>query len=190
MVAAALAFGHHPHTIREMMQLTARAVFSEQQGGRYSLSTAKWSNRFLALFCKEVWQELTLADADIETLIPAFLLDDGNADMEMRVFVSNSGNDLVRDVIMRSCAAPVYFPSWQSYVDGGVFAHNPADLAVTHAVSTLGVPLNDICVLSLSTGSFRQSYAPDVEDGHNYGYYQWASRLPTVIWRGMIDKTR
>jgi len=117
MVAAALAFGHHPHTIREMMQLTSRAVFSEQQG-RYSLSAAKWSNRFLALFCQEVWQEMTLADADIETLIPAFLLDNENDDMEMRVFVGPTpglwpqarDGDLVRDILMRTCAAPVYFP--------------------------------------------------------------------------------
>jgi patatin-like phospholipase/acyl hydrolase len=191
MVAAALAFGYHPHTIREMMQLTAHAVFSEQQGGRYSLSAAKWSNRFLALFCQEVWKDATMADTKIETLVPAFLLNNGNEDMEIRIFATSdpaTQQDFVRDVLMRSCAAPVYFPSWQNHVDGGVFAHNPADLALSYAVSTLCIPIHKIRILSLSTGSVRQALSVP-EDLHDYGYYQWASRLPAVIWRGMIDKS-
>uniref|UniRef100_A0A6C0BLX6 PNPLA domain-containing protein n=1 Tax=viral metagenome TaxID=1070528 RepID=A0A6C0BLX6_9ZZZZ len=190
LLAMALAFGHYPATIREMMLLTSRAVFGEKQG-HYSVSSAKWSNRALALFCQEVWQDQTLADAHVPCLVPAFLLDNQRAsperDMETRVFTSAThGSEKVRDVLMRTCAAPIYFPAWQSYVDGGVFAHNPADLAVAHALAQLNVPLEDVVVLSLSTGHVRQYMA---DDAHNYGYYQWATQLPTVLWRGMIDKT-
>jgi len=33
---------------------------------------------------------------------------------------------------MRTAAAPTYFPSYQSYVDGGMFAHDPASSALVN----------------------------------------------------------
>lgn len=48
LMAMGLSFGHHPQTLREMTELTSKHVFSEQQA-RYTLSTAKWSNRFLTV---------------------------------------------------------------------------------------------------------------------------------------------
>jgi patatin-like phospholipase/acyl hydrolase len=193
LIAMALAFGHHPATIREMTELTSKSVFSEQ-AARYIVSAAKWSNRYLSVFCKETWQDLKMSDAYIPCLVPSFCLDP----MKVEVFTSFSENaheHLVSDVTMKSCAAPTFFPAWKSSVDGGVFAHCPADLAVVHAMNDLHIPLKNIVVLSFSTGHVKRSMKEDVteEDAaantHNYGYYQWASQLPSVIWEGMIEKS-
>src|SRR5947209_2254583 len=39
------------------------------------------------------------------------------------------------DITMRSAAAPVYFPTYQNYIDGAVFANDPSTLALSLAVS-------------------------------------------------------
>lgn len=47
----------------------------------------------------------------------------------------NEGEESVADVVMRTGAAPTFFPSYQQYVDGGIFAHDPASCALSLAMS-------------------------------------------------------
>jgi patatin-like phospholipase/acyl hydrolase len=59
------------------------------------------------------------------------------------------------DVAMATAAAPTYFPAavvdGHRLVDGGVWANNPSVIAITEAVSVLGVSLNEIRVLNIGT---------------------------------------
>jgi patatin-like phospholipase/acyl hydrolase len=59
------------------------------------------------------------------------------------------------DVAMATSAAPTYLPgfplSGTRLVDGGVWANNPAMVAVVEAVGTCGVPLEALRVFSLGT---------------------------------------
>lgn len=234
MVAAGLACGHNVSTIRELIQVTSRAVFSEQQD-RYSITKAKWSNRHLALLCKEIWGSKSMQDVDIPLVIPALLLDDKNdacRSMKIRVFSSIRQNqdvniladggvlagssqrgaeslahekgsrDTLRvglrgadgpitlmDAVMRSCAAPTYFPSWQGYVDGGLFAHCPSDVALAEAVAS-GIPLERIFMISISTGHVSHHIkSPLDDDQHNFGLYQWVPQLTATLWETMIQKS-
>lgn len=196
MIAAALATGHHPKKVREMLELTAHSIFSEQQT-RYSLSSAKWSNRFLNLLCQDVWKERVMESANVQLLIPSFLLDNKNENlkkrtMECKTFTSfGYGKDVkISDAVLRSCSAPTFFSSWQDHIDGGVYCHNPSDVAVTQAIAHLKVNLSDIYVLSLSTGHVNH-YLPSGNDNpttfvdesnptHNWGLLYWAPHLSTV----------
>lgn len=69
---------------------------------------------------------------------------------------SDGSDTFLYDAALSTSAAPVYFPpyahpklGWCS--DGGLFANNPAALAVGRAVS-MGQALQDIAVLSIGTG--------------------------------------
>lgn len=59
------------------------------------------------------------------------------------------------DVAMATAAAPTYFPAavvdGHRLIDGGVWANNPSIVAITEAVSMLGVRLDDIRVLNIGT---------------------------------------
>ena len=60
------------------------------------------------------------------------------------------------DVALATSAAPTYFPVFRSsdgsrFVDGGIWANNPAAVAVTEAVGVLGVVPQEIEVLSVGT---------------------------------------
>lgn len=197
LIALGLAFGYKPDALREMMELTSRYVFSEQQA-RYSVSQAKWSNRFLSIFCKEVWKDKTMADCHVPALVPAVLLDNESAkhrSMEVKVFHSaHPETHYVSDVVMRSCSAPTYFSSWQGYVDGGLCCHSPADVALSQvAAGSFGdIKLENVYVLSISTGHVPHHFASDTqspEPTHNWGYYQWSTKLTTTLWDTMIQKT-
>jgi patatin-like phospholipase/acyl hydrolase len=61
------------------------------------------------------------------------------------------------DAVMSSTAAPIYFPVNQfgetKYIDGGLWANNPADAALAEALRSDhgGVPFDKICILSIGT---------------------------------------
>ena len=82
------------------------------------------------------------------------------------------------DAALSTSAAPVYFPpyphpqfGWCS--DGGLFANNPAALAVGRAVQT-GQQLADIVLLSIGTGIMPASMDVTADTRLCYGLKHWA----------------
>lgn len=92
------------------------------------------------------------------------------------------------DAIMASAAAPLYFPPHQYdgklFVDGGLMAQNPTMLALAAAmrarlVGEGGVPLEDVSILSLGTGTNESSYPPSgAEFPPPYGMLGWSWPKP------------
>lgn len=79
---------------------------------------------------------------------------------------NDSGGTLVIDAAMSTSAAPMYFPPYDhpTYgycADGGVFANNPGTIALTTLIES-GVALQDIWMLSLSTGNTADCYPPSI----------------------------
>ena len=121
-------------------------------------------------------------------LIPTFQLDSSNAVSPARpqsphtwkpkFFHNFSGDDSdgaqnAVDVIMRSSSAPIYFPVYQGFVDGGVAANNPSMCAFTQAVSKENGAkkrMSEIALLSIGTGSRNKNITS--RDG-DWGYFQW-----------------
>lgn len=59
------------------------------------------------------------------------------------------------DALMASAAAPVYFPDWKGYVDGGVYAGNPSLIAWAQTQdprNRVTIPPSTVRVLSFGTG--------------------------------------
>jgi uncharacterized protein len=75
------------------------------------------------------------------------------------------------DAALRTSAAPTFFPSYQGFIDGGVFANNPSTIALAMALDECygDAELNDIRMLSFGTG-----YNPDCIKGDvHWGALQW-----------------
>lgn len=93
---------------------------------------------------------------------------------------NTSGDTLVIDAAMSTSAAPIYFPPYQhpTYgycVDGGMFANNPGTMALTTLVES-GIPLENIWMLSLSTGNTLNSYPASIINligPGNFGPIAW-----------------
>jgi uncharacterized protein len=115
----------------------------------------------------------------------------------MKAATSPDSNELVVDVALRTAAAPLELPIYQSstgtgpgYVDGGLVANNPAMIALSAIVGTLAsgnssagvIPptesLSQIYMLSIGTGrnlvGTAQYLDPEFKDGSApWGYRQW-----------------
>jgi hypothetical protein len=87
----------------------------------------------------------------------------------------NTDDVLVIDALMASSAAPMYFPSHQGYIDGGVVLNNPAMAAVTHSLDAKHhhKKLEDIEILSIGTGMTPNVRRIDLITLNSSLVYRW-----------------
>ncbi|WP_434632092.1 patatin-like phospholipase family protein [Chromobacterium sp. CV08] len=132
-------------------------------------------------------------------LVPAFNLDgdprlpDGQRRWKPKVYHnlptrdgSDDGVETAWRVAMRSTAAPTYFPSFDGFVDGGVFANNPAMCALAQtrdARLRTPIPLESVAMLSLGTGVNAIRLAGDAD----WGDLQWGRDIVDLLMDGVND---
>lgn len=191
MTAAGLAFGRSPSICRTVTELCSKTIFGETQTYT-SINKAKYSNKYLKMLCDEVFKNKRLSDAPKKLVIPALQMKNS---IDLAIFHNLDDNyddqrvdERASDVVMRTIAAPIYFPSFQGFVDGGMFAHDPSTIALTCAMSNLGHPIDNIVMLSLGTGWVDHEYKSDTD--YDWGYKQWLPKLPTVLWDSMVLKSQ
>ncbi|MBV8707642.1 MAG: patatin-like phospholipase family protein [Acidobacteriaceae bacterium] len=97
---------------------------------------------------------------------------------------SAGANTHLYDAALSTSAAPIYFPpylhpqfGWCS--DGGLFANNPATLAVGRAIEA-GVPLSEIVVLSIGTGATPAALPVTKKNRLCFGLSYWADFEPAA----------
>jgi patatin-like phospholipase/acyl hydrolase len=110
---------------------------------------------------------------------------------------SPGANTYLYDAALSTSAAPVYFPpyyhptfGWCS--DGGLFANNPAPLAIARAINA-GHSLSDIVMLSIGTGLTDAALPVDEKKRLCFGLKYWAwfetsgPTPPFPLLNGMMD---
>jgi patatin-like phospholipase/acyl hydrolase len=92
------------------------------------------------------------------------------------------------DVALATAAAPTYLPGMQlddaRLVDGGIWANNPAMVALTEAVGPLGQPLDTIRVFSLGTTTDVRRRSRRLDRG---GLLPWAREAIEVLIRAQSE---
>jgi patatin-like phospholipase/acyl hydrolase len=98
---------------------------------------------------------------------------------------SSDGGALAWKVGLYTAAAPTYFPSYEGYVDGGVYATNPAMCALAQTLDgRYGPPatLDEVVLLSIGTGTNLQHIPRKNVD---WGYAQWARPMVPLMLGGV-----
>lgn len=160
-------------------------------GGLWGLSALRSLDKFRDYLIDEFGAHTTLGDLPGKVAVTSLQLDNGMKEpyreWQPRLFHNLKGStsldELVVDVALRSSALPLAFPIFQSitgrgpgYVDGGVFANNPAMLVLATMLDH--VPLEDIRLLSVGTdrdlAGGTHFLAPEMQDGAApWGYQRW-----------------
>ncbi|MCW8985381.1 MAG: patatin-like phospholipase family protein [Thermoanaerobaculales bacterium] len=147
------------------------------------------------VFKKVLGEETTLGQLRKRVLITAFDMDNEDEEELKRTWkpklfhnFPGDGNDrsrLAYKVGMYTAAAPTYFPSVDGFIDGGVFANNPAmcALAQTQDKRYRPTPLLDrVELLSLGTGTSLFYIRGKTLD---WGYAQWIKPLISLMLDGI-----
>ena len=160
----------------------SRSVFSN--GHFFSFLYEKYSadelkKKILHVLKKNGYSEDTLIkDLPKKIVITTVKLDDKESGRWTLEFIENitegGGNVKVIDAILDSTAAPMFFPSHQNHVDGGMGMNDPCLAALTYALELSDYDLKDIVILSIGTG-YENRYIKDNED---WGFFQWFIKSP------------
>jgi patatin-like phospholipase/acyl hydrolase len=153
---------------------------------------AKYSPRHLLRCVRLVFGERSLGDSRKALAIPYYDLGTGRPGIYKTSHHPDLRSDkgiLAWQAAMGTTAAPSYLPASRHvqrsrHLDGGVWANNPVMVGVLEAYRFLGVPLENIRVLSLGT-------AECVKDRPGYlnwgGKLLWANAAAELIMRGQTD---
>ena len=206
IMALMLAAGFSAAEVTQGLEMSGTAVFTTSGANadnKPGETAALYANDTLKSSLEMIFGERTLADLPKKVLIAAFDLDSkaqgglGSFRTWKPKFFHNfpgsgsDGQEKLVDIGLRTSAAPIYFPIYQGYVDGGVVAKNPAMCALAQAidVETGGQSLADTVMLSIGTGQNANFLALDESDDGSWGIQQWSqdTRLLNVTW-GNDDK--
>jgi patatin-like phospholipase/acyl hydrolase len=147
-------------------------------------------------FKRILGENTTLGELGKKVLITAFDLDNEHSNPKKRTWKpklfhnfpgrNNDRSALAYKVGLYTAAAPTYFPSVDGYIDGGVYATNPAmcGLAQTQDERYFDPPvdLKDVVLLSLGTGTSLYSIKGKT---HDWGYAQWIKPLINLMLDGV-----
>ncbi len=206
IIALALAHGIDLATLRALYAEKGREIFDDSllddvlDLGR--IAGAEYDNENLARELKRLFADTRLSGLKKRVLITSFDLDSGEdpdprsrtspaeRSWKPKLFHNFPGKDsdgprLARAVALYTSAAPTYFPSVDGYVDGGVYANNPAmcALAQTQDGRIGRTPaLGEVTLLSVGTGTSRIYIKGSRLD---WGYARWAKPLVRLMMDGV-----
>lgn len=128
-----------------------------------------------AFASKGVDPKISLQNLPKKIVIPTVDLDDQVAhrwrmDILTNLDQKNSSISLI-DAMMRSTAAPTFFPSYQDCVDGGMAANDPS--LVAYAALQGASPAEPVQILSIGTGYVEH----DIPAGESWGPLSWLVHL-------------
>jgi hypothetical protein len=203
LMALMLAAGYAPEEAEEIYKYACPVIFAKDPWRVYNPMKAKYSPKGRMEITKAYLNEdRTLGDLKKHVVITSFRLD-GNVG-PMGAFISRNGGwrpavfsnipkldgklepDMelkAWDAAMRTSAAPTYFPSHEGYVDGAMFANNPAMLAVSKAIAHFpNVTPENTYVLSVGVGNFPISV--ETKEDLDWGIKDWVPYIFDLLMDG------
>ncbi len=205
ILALLFAAGYSPAEAQRLYMYHCPKIFTTSPARRYSPFTAKYNNEPLHSMLHAYFQDLRVDELPTPVMVTAFKIRSDPNKHETTFFKQHgkswrpalftnvkrfSGEvepdtALVSDVACRTSAAPTYFPTYQGYVDGAIFANNPSLSAIAKATSHyrhVKQARHRIAVLSVGAGAFDY-FIPENENGvgMDWGLRQWAPYLRSIL---------
>ena len=174
LIALGLAYGL---SAEEISNLYSKENIEYIFDKSYSqIARPKYDNDHLKEVLLRIFPEnLKLKDLGKLVIIPAFYLGDENNNWKAMFYnnIPNSPTEDFRvvDVAMASSAAPVFFPTYERNIDGGIIATDPSLASIIYSIDkTLGKSIENIRLLSFGTGYYYNSIKQDTS---NWGAIDW-----------------
>jgi patatin-like phospholipase/acyl hydrolase len=200
LLALGIAKGLNPKRIQELYEKKGKVIFDDSWiddlvdlgkiiGADYQIGPLRNALR------KVLGSKTKLKDLKHRVLITAFDLDNEDPDEAKRTWKpklfhnfpgeNSDGEALAYKVGVYTSAAPTFFPAYEGFVDGGVYAGNPSVCALAQCQDKryLEKPpaLSDVVLLSFGTGTSLVYIKSKRAD---WGYAQWIKPLVELMLSG------
>ena len=169
ILAAAASVNIPMETIAGLFESQAGRIFGRRKLSLFPFMRSRYSTHALDRVIGEYLPEVTMGEVQTPLMITSSDVSTGGVHVFKSRYLEDLGEPYtrdgqvrLRDAILASCAAPLYFDPRQvgDYLlaDGGLWANNPTIIAVTEAMSKFRQPLGNIRVLSVGTGRTASFY--------------------------------
>ena len=169
IIAGAASMGIPMETLVGLFESHADRIFKKRRFSLFPLMRSRYSTHPLDGVIGEYLPEVTMGEVPTPLMITSSDVSTGGVHVFKSRYLEELGEPYMRDgkvrlrdAILASCAAPLYFDPRRvgEYLlaDGGLWANNPTIIAVTEAMSKFRRPLGDIRVLSVGTGRTASFY--------------------------------
>ncbi|NWJ49090.1 MAG: patatin-like phospholipase family protein [Chloroflexi bacterium] len=202
IIAMGLAKGATPNDVRDLYYKNGHQIFDKSWlnnlkdiGG---LAGAEYDNVHLRQELIAFFGTTKLKELHRKVLVASFDLDNQDPDPTKRSWKpkffhnfegeGSDGDCQVVDVALYTSAAPTYFPSVDTYIDGGVAANNPSLAALTQTQDSRIIlnprpKLEEVVLLSLGTG---RSLARIEGKNLDWGLGQWARPIINILMDSVV----
>ncbi len=200
LIALGLGAGASLAALRDLYQVQSAEIFDDSWFDDLvdlsKVAGADYDNRNLIRQVRRLLGEKTLRQLSPKVMVTAFDLDNENPDPRKRTWkpkvfhnipgADSDGSELAWKVGIYTSATPTYFPSYEGFVDGGVFANNPSLCAVALALDRRAKAarpsLDDVRLLSIGTGT-ALTYIEG--RNHDWGLAHWVQPLINLMMDGV-----
>ena len=169
IIAGAASMSIPMETLVSLFESQADRIFRRRRFSLFPFIRSRYSTHPLDRVIGEYVPEVTMGEVPTPLMITSSDVSTGGVHVFKSRYLEDLGEPylrdggvLLRDAILASCAAPLYFDPRQvgEYLlaDGGLWANNPTIIAVTEAISKFRQPLGNIRVLSVGTGRTASFY--------------------------------
>ncbi|MEG0999775.1 MAG: patatin-like phospholipase family protein [Cellulosilyticaceae bacterium] len=179
-------------------QTIFKNTFLHSIGSLFGLTGTKYSDKGLTKLLNDYYGDTKLGQLIKPCLITAYDVENNSTTFfnQLDTFERESKEFYVKDVIRATTAAPSYFSiaeisgldgSMGYFIDGGVFANNPA-LCAYAEVSKLPdkeTKKKELLILSLGTGSKEISY--DYKKMNRWGMVRWIEPIFSISRTGVSE---
>lgn len=182
LMTAGFSFGLTPSKMVELYTVNGKDIFVEAHDFDPLQLHAQYSPAALESVLNDITNHShpKLSDLKKKVVITSFKLHDEKAGRWHPVNFQNytKCNEYLIDVVLRSSAAPMFFPSHQGYVDGGFVANDPSLIALCSAIDPTmgGQDLSNIAMLSVGTSEIIDDLG--IENDVDWGFEEWVVYNP------------
>ncbi len=200
----------------DMYREEGEKIFHESQLGRHlsvdKLLRPKFASKgrdqvlteyLAATPLKEALTEIFITSYDIELRAPVFFVNNSKKEQtRSKVYRKVCNGFTMKQASMATSAAPTYFEPYKldtghltdnghyALVDGGVFANNPASLALMETFIDYkreghGIRMEDVLLVSLGTGSLIRKFP--YTEAKNWGAVKWILPIISITLDGTSE---
>jgi patatin-like phospholipase/acyl hydrolase len=131
-------------------------IFKNSIWDKLNIFKPKYKDIVLNKVLQDTFKDYKMGDAKKSLSVTSANIVQGR----LKVFESTDPKDSTLpmwEVIRSAVAGETYFAPWKDFADGGVFANNPSMVAIASLNRKLGVPIEEIELLSIGTGDRSKS---------------------------------